>query len=157
MRVGVALGRARLARGETAEAMQSFQSVLESDAKGEMAESQRLAAKVGKARCLAAGKQYDEAISLLEEVIRSTTTVQIELTARAYNALGTTYRDFGHAKEALFAFLHVDVLYPIVPETHAEALANLAELWDEMGKPDRAAAERHTLQQRYGSSPWAKQ
>jgi tetratricopeptide (TPR) repeat protein len=155
MRAGVALGRARLAQGETVEALQTFQSVLDNEATGEMVQPQRLAAKVGKGRCLAAEGKHEEAIGLLKEVISNTTPEQVELTARAYNALGTAYRASGQTKEALFAFLHVDVLYSIVPETHAEALANLVELWEEIGRPARATHDRQILEQRYGSIPWA--
>jgi hypothetical protein len=65
-------------------------------------------------------------------------------------------RKAGRTKEALLAFLHVDVLYFTTPEAHAEALANLAELWEEVQKPERAVKARQVLQERYGSSPWAK-
>ena len=61
MRAGVAVGRARLAQGKTAEAAQAFDSVLASNAEGELAESQRLAAKLGKAVCMAGTDQGDAA------------------------------------------------------------------------------------------------
>lgn len=159
MRAGVAIGRAQLAQGTEAkrvEALKSFESVLASDATGELAQSQRLAATVGKARCLAAGKQYDEAIQIVNDVIAKADPEQVELNSRAYNTLGTALKNAGRLKEARMAFLHVDVLYFTVPETHAEALANLAELWEKENKPQRAARARQMLEERYKNSPWAK-
>ena len=58
--------------------------------------------------------------------------------ARAYNVLGTAQRQAGRTKEALLAFLHVDILYSSVPHAHAEALANLADLWQQLHRSDRA-------------------
>jgi len=156
MRAGVAVGRARLAQKKTAEALDSFESVLKTDATGELAQLERLAATVGKARCQIANKQYDEAIKTVNDVIAKIDPEQVELNARAYNALGTALKDAGRVKEALLAFLHVDVLYFTVPEEHAEALANLAELWEKARKPERADRARRTLAERYKNSPWAK-
>jgi tetratricopeptide (TPR) repeat protein len=157
MRAGVAVGRARLARNNAAEALQSFESVLAMQAPGELAELQRLAATVGKARCQIANKQYEEAIKTVDGVIAKADPEQVELNARAYNTLGTALKDLGRVKEALLAFLHVDVLYFTVPEAHAEALANLADLWQKVRKPERAERARRILEERYKNSPWAKQ
>ncbi len=157
MRAGVLVGRAQLAQGQTADALKSFEGVLTAQgATGELADVQRLAATVGQARCLAANRQYDQAIKAAEQVIAKVDPEEVELNARAYNALGTALKGAGRTKEALMAFLHVDVLYFAVPEAHAEALANLAELWDKLRKPQRAERARQTLQQRYKNSPWAK-
>ena len=76
--------------------------------------------------------------------------------ARAYNVLGTAYRQTGRTQEALLAFLHVDVLYPSVPEAHAEALANLADLWQQVHQNERANRARKTLEEEYPDSPWTK-
>ncbi len=54
------------------------------------------------------------------------------------------------------AFLHVHLLYYAVPESHAEALDNLAELWDLAHKTERAVRARRTLAERYPNSPRAK-
>jgi len=156
MRAGVAVGRARLAQKKTAEALEAFEGVLKIDATGELTQLQRLAATVGKARCQTDNKQYDEAIKTLNDVIAKVDPEQVELNARAYNALGTALKDAGRVKEALLAFLHVDVLYFTVPEQHAEALANLAGLWEKARKPERADRARRMLEERYKNSPWAK-
>ena len=77
--------------------------------------------------------------------------------AQAYNTLGTALRKAGKPQDALLAFLHVDVLYFASAEDHAEALANLAQLWNEVQKPERAAQALQTLKTRYKNSRWASQ
>jgi tetratricopeptide (TPR) repeat protein len=155
MRAGVAAGRALLSQGKIREAETTFDRVIDAIAEGDLAQSQRLAARLGKANALTAEKKTDAAIHLVEDVLNTGNTEDALLMSRAYNALGTAYRASGKPKEALLAFLHVDVLYPSQPETHAEALANLAELWQEVHKPERANAARKTLEEQYRDSPWA--
>lgn len=156
MRAGVAVGRARLAQGKVAEAAQAFDSVLANNAEGEAAEAQRLAAKLGKAVCMAGSDRADEAIKAIEEIIMKASPEDVELHARAYNALGTAHRKAKRVQDALMAFLHVDTLYFQVSDAHAEALSNLAQLWNEVGKTDEAVRAQQILSEQYKNSPWAK-
>lgn len=156
MRAGVLVGRAQLADKQIAEAKKSFQAVLAMPAIDDLAKSQQLAADLGLARCLAAEKQYEQAIKKVKDILGSADAEQAELHARAYNTLGTARRMANQKKEALMAFLHVDVLYYTAPEAHAEALFNLAELWSELNKEERARRARTILRQQYKNSPWTK-
>ncbi len=156
MRAGVAAGRALLAQGKIDEAQQTFDRVIATEAEGDLAQSQRLAAKLGKAGALVAAKKPDEAIKMVEETLKTADAEDVPLMARAYNVLGTAYRQSGRPKEALLAFLHVDVLYPSQADAHAEALANLVDLWEQFHKTERANAARKTLEEDYKDSPWAK-
>jgi len=110
-------------------------------------------------RCKAAaqvgGGNSDEAIKSVEAIIAKADPENVELHARAYNILGNAYRRAGKKKEALLAFLHVDLLYSKFPDQHAEALANLATLWAEVDKADRAAQARGVLKEKYPDSVWA--
>ncbi len=155
MKAQVAIGRARLAEGNWGDALRAFDSVLATKATGAAAETQKMFARLGKARCLALQNKSDEAVKLVEEIILAADPAQTRLLARAYNALGTALRKAKKPNDALLAFLHVDVLYFSSPEDHAEALANLAELWNEVHKPQRAVQARQTLMQRYKNSRWA--
>jgi tetratricopeptide (TPR) repeat protein len=160
MRAGVAVGRALFEQDKTVEALAAFDKALATQAEGNSAQRQRMAASVGKAAVLVALKRADDAVKLIEEIIKQTDTDanpdEVPLVARAYNVLGTAQRQAGRVKEALLAFLHVDILYSGVPDAHAEALANLAELWEQVHKTERAQRARQTLQEQYKDSPWAK-
>ncbi len=156
MRAGVAAGRALLAQGKADEAQAAFDKVIAIDAEGELAQGQRTLARLGKARALLAAKKTEAAIKLATEVLKATDAEDVPLLAQGYNVLGTAYRQAGRTEEALLAFLHVDVLYASLPDAHAEALANLAELWEQAHKTERANHARKVLEEQYPDSPWAK-
>lgn len=153
MRANVAIGRARLAQGKIPEAREAFQAVLKLPAEGDLAKSQHLAATLGMAQCM---EDPNQTIKTVDGILETADPEDVELHARAFNTKGTALRKAGRSQEALLAFLHVDVLYFAVPEAHAEALANLAQLWDEAHKTERAVQTRRVLAEQYPNSPWAK-
>jgi len=157
MRAGVAMGRARLAQNKIAEAAQAFDAVLGMSAAGDLAKAQQLAARLGKARCMAAEGQSAQAIDAVKKILANADTEDVALHAQAYNTLGTAYRKSGQENEAILAFLHVDILYYADRQSHAEALANLVELWNKKMKTERAQEARTMLRERYGNTRWAKQ
>ena len=156
MRAAVLVGRTLQAQGKHAEAVVEFDKVLHMPEDGADVRDQKLSATLSKAVSLAQTGGVDEAVGLIEGVIQDADPEQQELHARAYNALGQCYMDAGKTKDALLAYLHVDVLYNTVPEAHAEALAHLVPLWQEIGQEQRAREARQTLQDRYAGSRWAK-
>ena len=157
IRAAVLIGRTLQAQGKHAEAIRQFDAALATTADGAESQSQRLAATLGKAVSLAETGGVDEAVNIIEKLIHDADPQQKELHARAYNALGRCYGKAGKTKDALLAYLHVDVLYNNVPEAHAEALAHLAPLWKAIGQDERAREARRLLEERYGSSRWARQ
>ncbi len=157
MRAAVATGRSLQAQTKHAEAIQQFDAALAMADDGADAQNQKLAATLGKAVSLAETGKLDEAVGTIEKIIQDADPQQKELHARAYNALGTCYEKANKTKDALFAFLHVDVLYNTVPEAHAEALFHLAPLWKAIGQDERSREARELLQQRYAGSRWARQ
>jgi tetratricopeptide (TPR) repeat protein len=156
MRAGVAEGRALLAQEKVGEAIAAFDKVMATEVDGDMAVQQRTWAKLGKAAALVAAKKPDEAITMTENILKDADSADASLMARAYNVLGSAHRQAGRTKDALLAFLHVDVLYPSLSDAHAEALANLADLWEQVHKTERANRARKTLEEDYPDSPWAK-
>ena len=156
MRAGVLLGRTLQAQRKHQEAIQEFDAVLATPDASAAAKDQKLSAALGKAVSLAESEQLDQAVQLIEQMILDTDPEQKELQARAYNALGDSYQRAGRTKDALLAFLHVDVLYSTVPEAHAEALSHLATLWDAVGQSARAREARQTLNEQYRGSRFAK-
>jgi tetratricopeptide (TPR) repeat protein len=149
MRAGVAIGRALLAEGKAEEALKAFEEVLATQAQGDLADRQRLAATLGKARCLSQAGKPDEAVPLVQGVIEKADPEAMDLHAKAYNILGAAHRKADRPKEALMAFLHTDVLYFTNPEDHVEALKNLVDLWKELQKPDRASRAEQILRDQY--------
>jgi tetratricopeptide (TPR) repeat protein len=156
LKAGVLLARALEAQKKYAEAILKYDEVINGDGDSPDAQSQKLAAVCGKATCLAATGKVDEAVKMVEDVIGKADAGDLELHARAYNALGSVYRAAGKKKEALMAYLHTDLLFAGFPEQHAEALAALAELWRDADKADRAAQAAQTLKDRYPGSRWAQ-
>jgi tetratricopeptide (TPR) repeat protein len=156
MRAAVALGRAFQLQDKHSEAIGQFDTVLALSDDSDSAKAQKLSATLGKAVSLAATSHVDDAVKMIEDVIQNADPEQKELQARAYNALGTCYEKAGKSKDALLAFLHVDLLYSTVPDAHAEALSHLISLWTVVGQEARAREARQTLQEKYANSRWAK-
>ncbi|MBL9093606.1 MAG: tetratricopeptide repeat protein [Planctomycetaceae bacterium] len=161
MRAGVARGKALMQQQKFPEAQAAFEAVLKlpfnpMTQKGTPAESQRFAAVLGRTQCQASTQQYDEAIKELEgNVIANLNPEESELQAKAYVTLGNCYNAKPDGKKAaLLAFLHVDVLYASVPDAHAEALWNLSNLWNDLGKNERGQECLNRLNRLYPGSPW---
>ena len=156
MRASVAVGRTLQAQGKHNEAITQFDSALAMPDEGTDAANQKLSATLAKAVSQAATGGVEEAVGSIEKVIQDTDPEQKELHARAYNALGSCYEQAGKTKDALLAYLHVDVLYSTVPEEHAEALAHLVPLWRAIGQEERARETNELIQERYGASRAAR-
>lgn len=158
MRAKVAMGRTLLKQAKGAEALSVFDDVLKlaEGQSGDLVNRQKLSASVGRAECLAQTGKTEQGVKLLESLISEADPEYAEMHALAYNALGNCYRKAGQKKEARMAFLHTHLLYSSYPEAHAEALANLSELFKELGDADRSGEMQDLLTQRYASSKWAK-
>jgi len=156
MRAAVLLGRTLAAQGKHPEAIDEFDVVLASTDTSSIVREQKLSATLAKAVSLSETGHLEDAVRAIEQMIQDTDPEQKELQARAYNALGDCYERAGRTKDALLAFLHVDVLYSTVPDAHAEALSHLSKLWESVGQQARAREARRLLNEQYGASRWAK-
>jgi tetratricopeptide (TPR) repeat protein len=145
-------------QGKAAESLAAFDAALSLAEKltGDQAKAQVVTATLGRATALAAAGKAEEAVAAVEQVIAGADAADAQLHAKAYVALGNCLNKAGRKQDALLAFLHVDVLYFGFPEEHAEALANLSLLWQELKNADRALEARQTLVDRYKNSRWAK-
>lgn len=155
-RGAVLVGQALQAQGKHAEALSSFQSALDIAGETPDALPQRDQALLGRAVSLGATGKVDQGAQLARQVILEAEGDSPGLRAKAYNALGACYLQAEKPKDALFAYLHVDLLYNGQPDAHAEALYHLASLWEEIGKPIEARAARQTLKNRYAATSWAR-
>jgi tetratricopeptide (TPR) repeat protein len=148
--------RALAGQGQFTEALAKYTSVVDSTIDTPDAIRLRLLARVGQAACFAETDRPDEGVTLLEGLIAENDPQDAELFGRAYNALGRCFLKMGKTKDALLAFLHVDLLFFAASDAHAEALYFLAQAWEAVNKSDRAIEARNTLRQRYAGSTWAR-
>ena len=149
-RAKLLLGRALQGQGKHSEAIQKFDAALAAAGSGEDGKAARLAATLGKAISASKTGQLDQGVTMIYQVIRDADPEDSELHAIAYNALGQCYEEAKKPKEALLAFLHVDVLYSSIPAAHVEALEHLAVLWASFGQAGRAREARGLLRDQYG-------
>jgi tetratricopeptide (TPR) repeat protein len=156
-RANLLRGRAMQVEGKYDGALAAYDALLKADLKGKLGEQEMLEARIGRTYSLAGSGKVAEAIKILQEIIAKAEDDETELLARAYDALGNCYRKQKDSKQALWAYLRVDMLYRTVPDAHAEALYNLAVLWAEAKHNDRAREAREYLLQHYPFSRWNKQ
>lgn len=139
------------------EAAAEYDAAIKIEANDEASKAQKRDAELGKARCLARLGKNAEAVEAVKAIVQQADPEEKDLLGRAYNVLGTAYRGAGDRdQDALISYLTVDLVYNGSPESHAEALANLAELWDKAKNPERAREARKVLEDSYPTSPWTK-
>lgn len=131
-------------------------SKIDTDPKDAASAAQKREAELGVARCLSRQGKAAEAVTRLQEILKLANPEQKELMARAYAVLGDAYRSAGKDQDALISFLTVDLVYNTVSEARAEALFNLAQLWERGKFPERARDARQQLESTYPDSPWTK-
>lgn len=145
-------GRAWQAEEKHQEALAEFDQILQSSDTGPAIEPIRLAATLEAAVSRAATGGGQEAAEAIRQIIADADPEDADLLARAYNALGEAQLAAGDRQAALFAFLHVDLLYSSASAEHARALSRLATLWKELGHPDRAGDAAERLSENYPSN-----
>jgi tetratricopeptide (TPR) repeat protein len=145
-----------LAQGKPDEAMAEYDAAIKLAGSEKASQPQKRSAELGKAKCLSLQGKQDAAIETVLQIIKDSSPEDKELLSRAYNVLGGAYRSMaGREQDALIQFLTVDLVYNTLPESHAEALFNLGELWDKGSNPERAREARQNLKAAYPASPWA--
>ncbi len=112
-------------------------------------------AQLTKAENLVALKKYAEAEATAREVIKAAGPEDAATQAAAHNALGDCLKAAGKPRDALYAYLHTDLLFSKEKDEHARALARIAQIWRELNRPDRADETTERLKQEYPRSPHA--
>ena len=155
VKAAVLEGNALLAQDKYQEAGQQYQKVITATLNSPLANRQKEFATLGKAKCLAHLNKATEGIKLCEGIIANSDSRDSELFSRAYNALGACHLAAGNEKDALLAYLHVDLLFYQDPSQHAEALYHLIGLWKAENDSERALRSRSLLKSRYPGSSWS--
>ena len=156
LQVAIIRGEAAQIAGEHPKALGFFDQVIAANAQDDATKALKVTARLGRAGCIAAAGQLDEALKIVDEIIIKSDRGQAELRARGYNTMGYCYAQANKPQDALLAYLHTDVLYFKNPTLHAQALSEIAKLWQQANKPSRAKATLRKLKTTYPNSPFAK-
>ena len=148
--------RLLLQQDDVAGALKEYQAVVAAAGTAKTAAelSRKYEAMLGTATCLQQQKKYDEAVKALDDVITQVSPQDTKIQAGAYLRQGDCLQALGKPKDALLAYLHVDVLFSSHPGLHAESLFHLAKLWKSVGREDRATEAAAKLEQDYPNSEW---
>lgn len=145
--------------GDFAAAKAAYEAIMGMPATDAVSRSYVMQGKLGYAACLAGMKEAKKALEITEEIIKTADPAAEQMHARAYNTLGKCYMNSGRddaIKQALRAFLIVDIVYSSFPNEHAESLYYLQGLWNKLEDRANANAARAQLQQRYPGSSWER-
>ncbi|GIX03273.1 MAG: hypothetical protein KatS3mg113_0279 [Planctomycetaceae bacterium] len=149
-------GRILMAQDQPNLAEQEFEAVISSAGEGPGEQQRKYEAMLGKARALIQQSKHDEALKMLDEIIDKTSPEDTAAMAEAYILQGHAYQALNRPKEAVLAYLHVDVLFPRETGYHAEALYHLVRLWRQVQQPERSLDSEARLQSLYPQSEWVK-
>lgn len=152
----VAVGRMQLKQNNLDGATKTFTDAASGTAETDSEKARRAEAQVGQAACLVKQSKHEEALKLIDEVIKATSTDESTTMAFAYVLQGDCYQAQNKMKDAALAYLHVPVLFPKEKAAHAEALYHLHKISGTIGQADRAAEAREILLESYPNSEWAK-
>ena len=152
----VAVGRMQLKQNNIDGAAKTFDEAASGTAESDAEKARRAEAQVGKAACLVKQSKHDDALKLIDEIIKATSTDEAATMASAYVLQGDCLQAQSKMKDAALAYLHVPVLFPQEKAAHAEALYHLAKISGQIGQPDRAAEARDILLESFPNSEWAK-
>ena len=156
LRSALLVGRAWQAEGDHVKAKAEFDKVLAAAGDDGLVDALKMSATLDRAVSEAAAGNAEQAAASIAAIIAKTSPQDAPLLARAYNALGDCYLKSGDKRGALFAFLHVDLLYQNVADAHAQALHELIPLWRDAGQATRSQEAAQKLAEKYPGSRWAK-
>ncbi len=157
LRATLLAGRASQGAGDNDKAIRRFDAVIGAKGEGPLIAPLRRGARLAKAAALASSERLEEALTILQGVLRGVEEEDVATNAAAYNALGRCYEAADRHTDALFACLHTDLLFDGDKASHAVALARLAELWKTAGKPDAARDAAARLRRRYAATRAARE
>lgn len=140
-------------QGQTAQAIGEIEKIIAANPDGSV---RKRDAVLAKAEALATLKKFAEAEELVRAVIKAAPPEDSTTQAIAHNTLGACLRAAGKTKDALYAYLHTDLLFSKDKEEHAKALGQIAQLYRELKQPARADETIERLKQDYPRSAAAR-
>jgi predicted Zn-dependent protease len=150
-RAAMLQARVMVKKGDTDAALKKLEPLVAAAKKGTPG-----AVELGlaQAETLSAAGRASEAEAAARAVIAACPPEQADVQALAHNTLGDCLRASGKLKDALLAYLKTDILYDEDREQHARALSRIAQLWRQLGQPERADEAAARLRETYPMSPF---
>jgi tetratricopeptide (TPR) repeat protein len=152
----IASGRILMGENKLDEAVGNFDEAAGAAGSTPAEQARRYEALLGKARALSSQGKQAEALAVVDEVTQKAPADDTAVQAEAYVLQGNALQALGRIKEAVLAYLHVDILFPRETAYHAESLYHLSRLWKQIQFPERGLDAQGKLQQSYANSDWAK-
>jgi len=150
LRANTKLGTIRLEENRLEEAEKFYKSALASEDSPEDSQRTKTEAEIGLAKCLIRKgdlQSLQTAIERLDTLSMKIDSENARLQAAIYLALGEAYEAAENPKEAILAYLHIEILFPSAKTEYVSALKRLTILWGKVNRPERAAeAERNLAQ-----------
>ncbi len=145
--------RARVAskKGDHAAAISELDAMIGAAPEGS---TKRRDAQLAKAESLVALKKFTEAEGLVRGVIKAAPAEDADTQALAHNTLGDCLMAANRPKDALYAYLHTDLLFFKDKEEHPRALARIVQIWRQLKRDDRADEALDRLKAEYPKSPY---
>jgi len=145
LKANIALGTIRLEENRLDDARKFYQSVLASLDSSKDTLWAKTEAEIGLAKCLIREGNWKTAIEQLEMLSTKIDSENARLQAAIYLTLGEACEAAENLKEAILAYLHVEILFPSAKPQYVAALKRLAVLWSKTNRPERAAEAERTL------------
>lgn len=152
----IAQGRILMGEGQSDAAAKMFDDAISAAGSSAAEQARKFEAMLGKTRALAAQGQHEEALKVIEEVTSKAPADATALQAEAYVLQGNSFQALNRNKEAVLAYLHVDILFPRESAYHAEALYHMSRLWKTVQFPERGLDAEAKLAAAYPNSTWTK-
>lgn len=141
------LGALRLGENRLEDSEKHFQTVLRESGGDPQFTNWKNAAEVGLAKCMVQKGREKEAIEILQTLLLHVEAEDIRTQADVYCALGGAYEKLDRPREAILAYLHVEILFPSAKEEYRIALERLSRLWKTVQRPERAAETERLLRE----------
>ena len=156
MSAQIGTARVLLEQQQYDQALQAFEAVIGMPGNSPAETARKQEALLGKATCLQKQQKHNEAITALNEVIQKVSPDETAIQAEAYVRQGDSLQVVGKLKEAVLAYLHVDLLFQAETDLHAESLYQLWKLSPQIGQPERGGEALARLQADYPNNEWTK-
>ncbi len=144
---------ALLSTGDADQALELFEKIiLEYNKNPE--NDQALKAILGKAKCLLKLEEFQKAEKTINHLLDHANPVSKQLLTETFLMQGELYRSQKLPKDAILAYLRIDLIFNKDKKAHEEALYWLAVLWKQVGHETRSSKNSEKLKSKYPESKW---